>query len=134
MTLKEIREDYVRYSTNVSNLSRNLAYAGIGIVWIFKHTNSENVDKALSMIPVELRLPLILFIVVLIIDLFQYFVQILIWYPYYVSKKKENRDKNEEDVILNEPEKYNIIPWLLWLAKLIVVIVAYYIMGLFLLG
>ena len=135
MTLKEIREDYVRYSANVSELSRNLSYAGIGVVWIFKQSASENAIETTFMnsIPVELRWPLILFIVVLILDLLQYVIQTAIWYPYYTKYKELHKDKKEDDVNLQEPESYNIIPWCFWIFKLIIVIIAYILMGLFLL-
>lgn len=135
MTLKEIREDYVRYSTKVSELSRNLSYAGIGVIWIFKHANISDVDVSTFMgsIPSELRYPLILFVAALVLDLLQYVIQTIIWYPYYVGKKKKHKGENEENVILQEPEIYNVIPWCFWIFKLIIVVVAYFILGLFLL-
>lgn len=135
MTLKEIREDYVRYSTNVSELSRNLAYAGIGIVWIFKQpiTGDAGISTFMSSIPSELKWPLILFIAVLILDLFQYVVQTSIWYPYYAKHKKLHGNEKEDDVNLLEPEIYSAIPWCFWLFKLIMVVIAYFLMGIFLL-
>ncbi len=135
MTLKEIREDYVRYSANVSELSRNLSYAGIGVVWIFKQSMPEDAIETTFMnsIPVELRWPLILFIVVLILDLLQYVIQTAIWYPYYTKYKEQHKDEKEDDVNLQEPESYNIIPWGFWIFKLIIVVIAYILMGLFLL-
>ncbi len=135
MTLKEIREDYVRYSANVSELSRNLSYAGIGVVWIFKQSASGDAIKTtfMSSIPEELRWPLLLFIAVLILDLLQYDIQTGIWYPYYIKNKEQHKDEKEDDVNLQEPESYNIIPWGFWIFKLIIVIIAYIFLGLFLL-
>jgi len=135
MTLKEIREDYVRYSANVSELSRNLSYAGIGVVWIFKQSASvDAIEKTfMNSIPVELRWPLLLFIVVLILDLLQYVIQTAIWYPYYTKYKELHKDEKEDNVNLQEPESYNIIPWGFWFFKLMIVIIAYILMGLFLL-
>ena len=135
MTLKEIREDYVRYSTNVSELSRNLAYAGIGIVWIFKQSSTDDklISTFMSSIPSELKWPLILFIVVLILDLFQYVIQTAIWYPYYAKHKEIHKEEKEDDVNLQEPEIYSAIPWCFWVFKLLFVIVAYFMLGMFLL-
>lgn len=133
MTLKEIRDDYVRYSANVSELSRNLSYAGIGVIWIFKQTSSGGLSLFMNSIPEVLRLPLILFIVVLFLDLSQYVIQTAIWYPYYLKNKKKHANENEEDVILNEPEIYSAIPWCLWIIKLVIVVAAYVLMGVFLL-
>lgn len=135
MTLKEIREDYVRYSTNVSELSRNLAYAGIGIVWIFKqsNTNDELLSTFMSSIPSELKWPLILFIVVLILDLFQYVIQTTIWYPYYAKHKEIHKEEKEDDVNLQEPEIHSAIPWCFCVFKLLFIIIAYFMLGMFLL-
>ena len=74
-----------------------------------------------------------LFIVVLILDLLQYVIQTTIWYPYYTKHKELHKDEKEDDVNLQEPESYNIIPWGFWIFKLIIVIIAYIFMGIFLL-
>lgn len=123
MTIKEIREDYVRYSSNVSNLCRNLSLAGIGVIWIFKHEKS-------PLIPESLYLPLLLFIIALVVDLMQYVIQTLIWYCYYlIHKPNKNSRDTEENKLVNESECANIIPWLFWFGKLILVSVAYWNLG-----
>lgn len=128
MSIKEIREDFVRYSAKVSDLCRNLSFAGIGIIWIFK---IENTTK----IPQPLYLPLFLFIIVLGLDLLQYISQTAIWYVYYiVHKPKPSEGKTEGEKYVNEPECINIIPWLFWIGKLIVVIIAYWNLGRFVLS
>lgn len=126
MTIKEIRDDYVRYSTNVSNLSRNLSFAGIGIIWIFKATEHSGTIS----IPDALLLPLFLFIIALGLDLLQYFLQTAIWYVYYLFKKpRKNDPETEKTKIVTEPEWLNIFPWIFWLAKSVCVVYAYWKMG-----
>lgn len=136
MTLKEIREDYVRYSSNVSELSRNLSYAGIGIIWLFKQSISNDSVQTTFMnsIPSELRLPLVLFVIALVIDILQYFLQTTIWYFYYLKNKSKRKQTNgvEDTINLQEPEWLNILPWLFWLGKFLLVIVAYFLIGCFL--
>lgn len=125
MTLKEIREDYVRYSTNVSNICRNLCFAGIGVVWIFKVTNT-------TTIPTQLYFPLLLFIVALGLDLLQYFVQTIIWYRYYLKHKSDVKNgKTEDDVVVREPEWINAFTWAIWGLKFFAVIIAYIKVGLY---
>ena len=74
-----------------------------------------------------------LFIAVLILDLFQYVIQTAIWYPYYAKHKELHKNEKEDDVNLQEPEIYSAIPWCFWLFKLIMVVIAYFLMGIFLL-
>lgn len=62
-----------------------------------------------------------------------YVVQTSIWYPYYAKHKKLHGNEKEDDVNLQEPEIYSAIPWCFWLFKLIVVVIAYFLMGIFLL-
>lgn len=125
MTVKELREDYVRYSTTVSSLCRNLSFAGIGVIWIFK------IEKT-TMIPHSLYSPLLLFIIALIVDLAQYVIQTGIWYLYYLRHKPNSNSKEtEESKQVNEPEWVNIIPWIFWLGKLLFVAIAYWKLGIF---
>ena len=47
----------------------------------------------------------------MVTDVLQYLIQSIIWYTYYMHKREELLMKNVEDVIINEKEAYNIIPW-----------------------
>ena len=128
MKIKEIRDDYVRYSTDVSNLSRNLSFAGIGIIWIFKATEH---SEAVS-IPAALLFPLFLFIIALGLDIFQYILQTAIWYIYYLIKKpRKNSTETEDTKYVHEPEWLNAIPWGIWFAKTVCVVCAYWRLGKF---
>lgn len=125
MTIKEIRDDYVRYSTNVSNLCRNLSFAGFGIIWIFKYEGSTTIPQCLN-------LPLLLFIIALAFDLLQYVIQTIIWYRYYLKNKpKPTEHTTEEDKHVNEPEGRNAVTWTFWGLKLFTVILAYCILGVY---
>jgi len=66
MKLDDIREQYWFYSGKASDISRQLALAGIGVVWIFK------VDQpGLPKIPDALRAPMAFLVLALFFDFFQ---------------------------------------------------------------
>lgn len=120
MKLEEIRKDYERYSTKVSDLNRKLIFAGIAVIWIFRVTSSGKTE-----IPKELITPLFWFILSLGADILQYIIQSLIWYFYYSNKKRKLKCDNTEQQIVNEPEWPNIFSWLLWITKVGATVFAY---------
>ena len=74
MKLAGIRENYYFHSGKASDVARQLAFAGIAVVWIFKDG-----DAAHPIIPGRLILPLLCFGIVLGLDLLQYAVSAAIW-------------------------------------------------------
>jgi len=95
LKLKGYRESAEYFSKQASDLNRQLCYAGIAIIWIFRQGASD----ALSL-PKCLYLPLILFAVALAFDLLQYLSGYLIWDKFHKSKEKEG--KREDDEVLSE--------------------------------
>ncbi|WP_106832238.1 hypothetical protein [Parabacteroides pacaensis] len=117
MKLSEIRKAYEDLSGKLSDVNRQLAFAGIGIIWIFKISDSNSTS-----IPNELYTPLLALIISLSIDLLQYLIQTFTWYFYYLYKQKQGYREEEET---NEPEYFNCIPWLFLLFKVVALITAY---------
>ncbi len=131
MKLKEIRNDYGRYSTKVSDINRQLIFAGIAIVWLFRVANNDRN----SVFPIELHPTLFFFILSFGADILQYTFQAIFWFGYYwVKKSKNNMSKNKdvEEIIVKEPELPNLIPWIFWVAKVCFTIIAYYKLGIYL--
>lgn len=131
MKLREIRNDYERYSTKVSEINRQLIFAGIAIVWLFRMSNNDGN----TIFPIGLHPTLLFFIFSFGADILQYFFQSVIWFLYYWYQKyntKIFKNKDVEDCIVKEPEWPNIIPWLFWFLKVICSIIAYYKLGVFL--
>jgi hypothetical protein len=115
MKLKEIREAYEELSGAASKLTRYLALAGAGMIWIFGvHTGEQ------TSIPDGLLWPSILLVSSLGIDLFQYLAQSAIWYIYYLYQRKKNVTEDRE---VNEPEWPNYFTWGLFFAKIRIFIV-----------
>ncbi len=71
---KEYRADFYTLSEKASDATRQLALAGIAIVWIFKIQDAQNVS-----IPRELLVPSLFFVVALALDLLQYSLAAVIW-------------------------------------------------------
>jgi hypothetical protein len=92
MKLKDFRHDYYEASATASARVRNLAFAGIAIVWVFKA--GEGVASA---IPSPLIFPLILFAATLTLDLFQYLSGTLVWGAFHRLKEK-NGIEEEADI------------------------------------
>ena len=130
MKLREIRNDYERYSTKVSDINRQLIFAGIAIVWLFRVSNNGN-----TVFPRELYPTLFCFILSFGADILQYTIQSILWFGFYWNKKCKNNKsekKDVEDIIVKEPEWPNLIPWGFWLAKVVCTVIAYYKLGVYL--
>lgn len=126
MKLSEIRDAYEEISGKLSDINRQLCFAGFAIIWIFNKT-----DNDIS-VPTELYLPALLLCASLFFDLIQYAISTLLWYVYYLYKREKN--KKDEDVEVNEPEWLNTISWLLFMAKIISLIIGYILIGVFLIS
>lgn len=124
MKLSEIRQAYEDLSGKLGDINRQLAFAGIGIIWVFRIGT-----ETPTSIPKNLLEPMLWFILSLAFDLAQYTFQSLAWYIYYLNQKK-CKNKNEDDVI-DEPESFNIIPWSLFILKIVALIVAFIFLGIY---
>ncbi|MDH5911032.1 hypothetical protein L8R80_00405 [Vibrio splendidus] len=117
MKLEDSRNNYYTHTGSLSAVCRQLAMAGIAVVWIFVQKESGKVS-----IPAELITPLIFFIVGLALDLLQYMYSSAAWG--IVNRVMEMRftEKDEFKVnrIINWPT--NVFFW----AKSTSVIIGYF--------
>ena len=123
MKLSDIRNDYFTYSTRVSEIIRNLNFAGLALLWILSREDAECFFNSK-----ENLIPLRLLVFSMVTDVLQYLIQSIIWYTYYMHKRKELLKENIEDVenaIINENEAYNIIPWCFWGLKILFTLLAF---------
>lgn len=91
MKLKECRESYYYNSGKASDISRNLGFAGLALIWAFRVTTVEQ-----EFIPYELRWAAILLITGLGLDFFQYIVGTVVWGAYHRLKEKSNTEEDQE--------------------------------------
>lgn len=125
MKLSEIREDYEELSGLLSKFNRQLAFAGIGIVWLFRTTDANGSTS----VDTEMLTPILCFVISFGFDLLQYLWQSYAWYIFYWYKR--NKGSREDDE-MNEPEWPNIIAWSMFTIKVAALIAAYIHLGIYL--
>lgn len=115
MKLKEAQEHYYDHSGLASNSARQLAFAGIAVVWILA-TNGD-------VVPVQstgLRLPLFAFVATLALDLLQYYWLALFW-----GANARYREKRGEEEFSGVSEWGNRIGLVFFWGKGVAVAVGY---------
>ncbi len=91
MKLSDYRETYYEFSGKVSDISRQLAFAGIALVWLFK------IDHDLyPKIPRELVLPTITLALTLAFDLLQYVSATIVWGSFQWYKERQLKSLSED--------------------------------------
>ena len=123
MKLSGFKEAYQVFSAKASDVSRQLAFAGIAVVWIFKTGDAGN-----PKVPGELIPPLICLSCALACDLLQYVMQAMIWGIFH--RLKEKTHKENEDILA--PRVLNWPPLVMFSIKVILVILGYTLLVLYL--
>jgi hypothetical protein len=119
MNLPGYRETFYFYSGKVSDLSRQLAFAGIAVIWIFK----KDVATDKLTIPGALTLPLLLLVACLGFDILQYFAGSVVWRCVYRAKERAGFDEVQD---LGHHSPWLEAPiWLFFLLKFLSLISAY---------
>lgn len=124
MKLKESREIYYFNSGKASDIVRQLALAGIALIWIFK-TDIAGQPR----LPTELVWPAILIVIGLGIDLLQYVVASIIWGTFGRQKEKSGVGIEEE---FEAPRELNWPGLVFYGAKVSVIGLAYGLLGIYL--
>ncbi|MFY0676786.1 MAG: hypothetical protein JXR18_05825 [Neptuniibacter sp.] len=129
MKLSEYRDNYYDLSSRASAVSRQIAFAGIAIVWIFKEGDVN--ERTLSL-PHELLLPTIFLILSLAGDLLQYMTGAAIWGTY--CRYKEVKCGTGTDPEFAVPVWINWPTLFFFWGKVLSVITAYYLLFSFAVG
>ncbi|MEC3876419.1 hypothetical protein [Chryseobacterium salviniae] len=124
MKLSEYQQDYYTFTGKLSDISRQLSLAGIAIIWIFKTTVKDKI-----ILDASLKYAATFIILSLAADLLQYTYQSITWSVFYYTKK---RNGNNDDDIIYSPEYLNYTSWILFSAKIILLIIAYILIIIFL--
>jgi hypothetical protein len=106
ITLDGARNFYSDNTRSLSAVARQLAFAGLAIVWIFKVTSNGSPS-----IPGNLRVPALLLIGTLAADLLQYICSASSWglFELLMERKFQTEELNEADQKFGAP---NSINWL----------------------
>jgi hypothetical protein len=119
MKLQDARDSYYYYSEKLSDITRYLGLAGIGIIWIFRVGESGKLS-----LPRDLICPTILLIAGLGLDLLHYIAGSLVWGIFHRHKEK----KITEDAEFKAPKELNWVTLFFFWFKIIPIIGAYYLM------
>ena len=126
MNLSELRETYYEDTAKASDISRQLGFAAIALIWAFRESGDGIVRVSPDLAPAA-----ILVVLGLSMDLLQYVVRSAIWGIYNRRKERREIDQNAElelHVALNWPALF-----FFW-GKITCVIAAYAFLLNFLVG
>lgn len=115
--LSEFKDDYYFFTGKLSDINRQIAFAGIALIWVFKKG-----DNSEFQIDSELILPAILIVSALACDIFQYIYQSVTWSIFYTYHNRKNKS---EDKKIESPECLNYPSWVFFFIKVILVLIAY---------
>lgn len=115
MELYKYKDISYKYTEKASDIARNLALAGIGILWIIKSNSDIKLTNDL------LFTPLILMAISMLVDLVQYVLGGLIWINFYTKHEKTN---SSNDDIKSDPWRKNLL-YVIYYIKFILMIIAY---------
>ena len=118
MNLADYRASYYELSGKASDVARQLAFAGIALIWIFHERGS-----APLAIPRPLIAPAALFISGLGFDLLQYLCGPLIWGAFH--RHQEKRLGPDSKKALSAPAWFNWPGIFFFWSKLLLVLAAY---------
>jgi hypothetical protein len=122
VTLKDAIDNFRTLSGKASDLCRQLALAGLAIVWIFREAQTGKIGP-------ELVRSAALFVAALGCDLLHYSVASLIWFVFY--RRQEKRGKEPESEV-EAPAAINWPANTLFVGKIGLLIAGYVMLGVYL--
>jgi hypothetical protein len=125
--LQQYIDDFYTFTGKASDLNRQLAFAGIAIIWLFK----KDVMAGLT-IPHELLGPSLLIVLSLALDMAHYCIASIIWRIFYRSREKLGISVDKE---VAQPGVWWERPiWIVFCLKIVAVLIAYVWIGQFLIS
>ncbi|MGY4618583.1 hypothetical protein ACVWZ4_003810 [Bradyrhizobium sp. USDA 4472] len=118
MKLQDYRETFYTFSGKASDMNRQLAFAGIAIIWLFKKEPMSGLT-----VPRELVFPGLLIAASLAVDMLQYCVASVLWRSFYRGKEKL---KLAEDKEIFHNEWWERPIWIAFWLKIVLILTAYY--------
>ena len=117
--LSDYKLVYEEASLKVSDLTRQMALAGIAIIWIFRQSDKPDLVICKQLLP-----PLILFVTTLSFDITQYVYKTIAWYVFYRKKEKKIKKKNPNPPTQAKPN-INRPTWICFWIKVTTLIIGY---------
>lgn len=101
MKLSDYQNTYYEFSGNASNVARQIAFAGIALIWIFKKDSGTGFS-----LPNELLWPALFLIIGLTADLLQYISSSVVWGVFHRTNEARGYKPDDEldaPIFLNWP-------------------------------
>jgi len=128
MKLTGYKETYHRASAKLSEISRYIAFAGIGLIWIFTKETSD------LRIPDTLIIPALLLACSLFFDMLQYLLKSIFYERFYTLRRKTEKVEEEKAILKGEeykfkdyehPRWWKMVTNICWYLKITLVFIAY---------
>lgn len=119
MKIKAVRALVDTFTGKASELSRQLAFAGIAVIWIFKNSG----DTAI--IPNDFLLPLFFLVLTLALDFLQYIFGSIEWMIFSHLQEKKHDCTNEEKEVDSSPGWINLPHTICFVLKLVTITIGY---------
>jgi hypothetical protein len=116
-TLADYRADYYALSGSASSVSRQVAFAGIALIWIFK-----NDVQGTYTLPADLLVPALCFVLGLSLDLLQYVFATAVWGIFARVKEMQGASPDQS---LTAPPYFNLPALVCFWGKVLAVLVGY---------
>ena len=118
MKLRDCRDAYEATSGKASDIARQLAFAGIALIWVFKIDSGGQ-----QVVPTDLHFPARLIVIGLGLDLAQYFLHAVTYWVYF--RIKEGQLNNDQKAEFTSPRLLPVPFWAIWAVKILVIAAAY---------
>lgn len=119
MKIKQARGHVDTFSGKASELSRQLAFAGIAVIWIFKNSASRGI------IPDDFVFPMFFFVLALAFDLLQYILGSVEWGIFTKIQEAKYKCKNEDQEVDSSPVWINYPHNLCFILKIAMIAIGY---------
>ena len=124
MKLEDCRKAYYTYTTSVSSIARQLGFAGIAVIWIFRTDRG-----GAYQIPPELILPGLLLVCSLSADFLHYLIASFVWGIFNRIKEKQGM---ENEVEFQAPDWINWPGNVFFYTKILLIFASYIYLIMFL--
>jgi hypothetical protein len=117
LLLKDVRDSYYDFSGRASDVGRQLGFAGLGVVWIFKFGDAGNESVREELVPVAA-----LIVLALACDFLHYLSGTLVW-GVFARVKEKHGVKDADEVAA--PPALNWPALVFFWAKAAFIVIAY---------
>lgn len=124
--LSDYKTVYEEASSKVSDLTRQMALAGIAIIWIFRQPDLNGKIICSELVP-----PLIFFVASLSLDILQYIYKTIAWWIFFRINELKKKRKDIDPPIQANPVM-NLPTWSFFFLKVVCLIIAYILIFIFL--